>query len=205
MRLNPKTRTFGVTSRKLLGYMVNERGIEMDPNKIRLILNMLTQRIEKDIRGFLGRLQYINRFIARLIDICEPIFRLLRKSQPIVWDDQCQRAFERIREYLLSPLVLVSPTPGCPLLLYLPVLDIALRCMLALLDDSKKKQAIYYLSKRMLDYEMRYVMIERFCLALVWATRRLRDYMTEYSVHLISCLDFLRYFFDWFTQDGWYS
>ena len=196
MRLNPKTSTFGVTSGKLLGYMVNERGIEVDPNKIRLILNMLMPRIEKYIRGFLGILQYISRFIVRLTNICEPIFRLLRKSQPIVWDDQCQRAFERIREYLLSPLVLVSPTPGYPLLLYLSVSDIALRCMLALLDDSKKKQAIYYLSKRMLDYEMRYVMIERFCFALVWATRRLRHYMIEYSVHLISCLDSLRYLFD---------
>ena len=48
----------------------------------------------------------------------------------------------------------------------------------------------------MLDYEMRYVMIERYCLALVWATRRLRHYMTEYSVHLISRLDPLRYLFD---------
>ena len=43
---------------------------------------------------------------------------------------------------------------------------------------------------------MRYVMIERLCLALVWATKRLRHYMTEYSVHLISRLDPLRYLFD---------
>ena len=43
---------------------------------------------------------------------------------------------------------------------------------------------------------MRYVMIERLCLALVWATRRLRHYMTEYLVHLISRLDPLRYLFD---------
>ena len=48
----------------------------------------------------------------------------------------------------------------------------------------------------MLDYEMRYVTIERYCLALVWATRRLRHYMTEYSVHLIYCLDPLRYLFN---------
>ena len=41
MRLNPKKYTFGVTSRKLLGYMVSERGIEADPNKIRAILYML--------------------------------------------------------------------------------------------------------------------------------------------------------------------
>ena len=96
----------------------------------------------------------------------------------------------------MSPLVLVPPTPGRPLLLYLSVSDIALGCMLAQLNDSGKKRAIYYLSKRMLDYEMRYVMIECFCLALVWATQRLRHYMTEYSVHLISHLDPLRYLFD---------
>ena len=126
MRLNPKKYTFGVTSGKLLGYIVNERGIEADPNKIKAILDMSTPRNEREIRGFLGRLQYISRFITGLIDICEPIFRILKKSQPTVWDDQCQRAFERIREYLLSPPVLVPLTPGRPLLLYLSVSYIAL-------------------------------------------------------------------------------
>ena len=86
--------------------------------------------------------------------------------------------------------------PGRPFLLYLSVSDMALGCMLAQLDDSRKKQAIYYLSKRMLEYEMRYVMIECLCLALVLATRRLRHYMTKYSVRLISRLDSLRYLFD---------
>ncbi|WKA07083.1 hypothetical protein VitviT2T_024949 [Vitis vinifera] len=138
LRLNPKKCTFGVTSGKLLGYMVSERGIEVDPDKIRAILDMPAPRTEREVRGFLGRLQYISRFIARLIDICEPIFRLLRKSQPTVWDYQCQSAFERIREYLLSPPVLAPPTPGRPLLLYLSVSDVALGCMLAQLDDLGK-------------------------------------------------------------------
>nr|CAN65457.1 hypothetical protein VITISV_031126 [Vitis vinifera] len=144
---------------------------------------MPAPRTESEIRGFLGRLQYISRFIPRLTNIYEPIFRLLRKSQPTVWDDQCQRTFEKIREYLFSPPVLVPPTP-------------ALECMLTQLDDLGKERVIYYLSKRMLDYETRYVMIERFCLPLVWATQRLRHYMTKYSMHLISRLDPLRYLFD---------
>ncbi|RVW69023.1 Retrovirus-related Pol polyprotein from transposon 17.6 [Vitis vinifera] len=138
---------------------------------------MPVPRTEKEIRGFLGRLQYISRFIARLTDICEPIFRLLRKNQPTVWNDDCQFAFEKIKEYLLSPPVLVPPTPRRPLLLYLSVSDMALGCMLAQIDDLGKERAIYYLT-------------------LVWATRRLRHYMTEYSVHLISRLDPLRYLFD---------
>ena len=80
LRLNPKKCTFRMTSGKLLGHMVSERGIEVDPNKIKAILNMPVPRTKKDIRGFLGKLQYISRFIARLTNICEPIFRLLRKN-----------------------------------------------------------------------------------------------------------------------------
>ena len=87
LRLNPKKCTFGVTSRKLLGHIVSERGIEVDSEKIRAILDMPAPRTEREIKSFLGRLYYINRFIARLTDICEPIFCLLKKSQPTVWDD----------------------------------------------------------------------------------------------------------------------
>ncbi|RVW77925.1 Retrovirus-related Pol polyprotein from transposon 17.6 [Vitis vinifera] len=99
LRLNPKKCTFGVTSGKLLGYMVSERGIEVDPDKIRAILDMPAPRTE-------------------------------RRSEAS-WADfstSCQRAFERIREYLLSPPVLAPPTPGRPLLLYLSVSDVALGC-----------------------------------------------------------------------------
>ena len=56
LRLNPKKCTFGVTYGKLLGHMVNERGIEVDLDKIKAILDMPMPRIEKEIRGFLGRL-----------------------------------------------------------------------------------------------------------------------------------------------------
>ena len=74
LRLNHKKCTFGMTSGKMLGYMVNERGIEVDLDKIRAILDIPALRSEREIRGFLGRLQCISRFIAGLIDICEPIF-----------------------------------------------------------------------------------------------------------------------------------
>ena len=78
--MNPKKCTFGVTFGKLLGHIISERGIEVDPKKIKAIIDMPALRIEKDIRGFLSRLQYINRFITKLIDICEPILRLLKKN-----------------------------------------------------------------------------------------------------------------------------
>ena len=90
LRLNPKKCTFEVTYGKFLGYMISEKGIKADPDKIRVILDMSPPQTEIEIQGFLGRLQYISRFVVRLTDTCEPIFRLLRKKQPKIWDDQCQ-------------------------------------------------------------------------------------------------------------------
>ena len=52
--MNPKKCTFGVTSRKLLGHIISEHGIKVDPENIRAILDMPTLRIEREIRGFLG-------------------------------------------------------------------------------------------------------------------------------------------------------
>ena len=60
LRLNPQKSTFEVTTRKLLGLLVGDRGIEVDPSKIKAILEMPPPRSEKEIKGFLGRLQYIS-------------------------------------------------------------------------------------------------------------------------------------------------
>ena len=171
LRLNPKKCAFRVTSGRLLGFVVSQKGIEVDPAKAKAILNMPPPCTEKELRGFLDRLQYINRFICQLTDVCEPIFKLLKKNQPKDWNEQCQATFERVKEYLQSPPVLAPPISGCPLLLYLSTSDIALGFMLAQYDDHGKERAIYYLSKKMLDYELKYTTIEKTCLALVWVTK----------------------------------
>ena len=67
MRLNTKKCVFGVTSGKLLGHIVNERGIEVYSNKIKAIQEMPVPKTKKDVRGFIGKLQYISRFIASLL------------------------------------------------------------------------------------------------------------------------------------------
>ena len=66
LRLNPQKCTFRVTTGKLLWFLVSNRGIEVDPSKIKTILKMSPPKSEKEIRGFLGRLQYISRFISKL-------------------------------------------------------------------------------------------------------------------------------------------
>ena len=83
LRLNPQKCTFGVIARKLLGFLASNRGIKVDPSKIKAILDMPPSKNEKEIRGFIGRFQYISFFIAKLTFTYEPIFKLLRTNEPI--------------------------------------------------------------------------------------------------------------------------
>jgi ribonuclease HI len=203
LRLNPKKCMFGVTSGKLLGFIVSQRGIEVDPDKIKAILEMKEPRTEKEIRGFLGRIQYISRFIAQLTTICEPMFKLLKKDVPVKWNNQCQVAFDRIKNYLLNPPILMPPLQDKPLLLYLSTTDTAMGALLAqYIEESRKENAIYYLSKKMTEGETKYSTLEKTCVALVWATQKLKHYLLSFPVLLLAQLDPLKYLLEKPIQDG---
>ncbi|RDX89184.1 Retrovirus-related Pol polyprotein, partial [Mucuna pruriens] len=80
LRLNPAKCTFEVRMGKLLGFIVNKRGIELDPDKVKVIRNIPAPKSEKEVRGLLGRFNYIARFISQLTATCSLMFKLLRKN-----------------------------------------------------------------------------------------------------------------------------
>ncbi|XP_058189210.1 uncharacterized protein LOC131306800 [Rhododendron vialii] len=181
MRLNPLKCTFGVMVGKMLGFMIRAHGIEVDPSKIKAILEMEPPQSEKEVRGLLGKIQFISRFIAKLTSTCEPTFCLLKKDLKFEWNDRCQKAFEAIQKYLQNPPILMPPIPGKPLIFYLSVTPSAMGCMMAQEGEDGVKRAIYYLSKNMVGCEERYTPLEKTCWALMWATKKLRRYMLAYS------------------------
>ncbi|XP_050877512.1 uncharacterized protein LOC127081282 [Lathyrus oleraceus] len=129
LRLNPNKCTFGVRSGKLLGFLIGERGIGVDHTKLKAIREMHEPRTKKEVHGFFGRLNYIARFISNLTAACEPMLKLLRMDQAVVWNNNYQREFERIKEYLQEPPVLMPLVEGRPLIMYLTVLDELMGCM----------------------------------------------------------------------------
>ena len=84
----------------------------MDPPKSQAIKDMLAPKTEKQVWSFLGRINYIARFIEKLIATCNPLFKLLKKDTMTEWIDECQVAFERIKQYFLNPSILVPQTLG---------------------------------------------------------------------------------------------
>ncbi|GAB2301338.1 hypothetical protein Dimus_038961 [Dionaea muscipula] len=62
MKLNPKKCIFGVTSGKLLGFVVTKRGIKANPDKIQAIDNMAPPRNIREVQQLTGRMVALNRF-----------------------------------------------------------------------------------------------------------------------------------------------
>ena len=87
----------------------------------------------------------------------------------------------------MKPPILVPSVPEKPLLLYLTTTDTAMGALLAqYLEETRKENAIYYINKKMLPYEEKYSPLKKTCVALVWASRKLRHYMLAYKVLLIA-------------------
>ena len=94
----------------------------------------------------------------------------------------------------MKPPILVPPVLEKPLLLYLTITNTTMGSLLAqYLEETRKENEIYYINKKMLPYEENYSPLEKTCVALVWATRKLKLYMLAYRVLLIARMDFLKY------------
>ena len=88
MKLNPGKCAFGVTAGKFLGFMVSQRGIEVNSDNIRAIIEMALPRNVKEVQSLNSKVAALNRFVLRATDKCLPFFRILKKS--FEWMDECQ-------------------------------------------------------------------------------------------------------------------
>ena len=89
LKLNPAKCTFGATFGKLLRFVVSKKGIEIDLDKVRVIQDLPPSRSQKKVRSFMGRLNYIARFISQMAVKCDLIFKMLRKHNFGEWDEEC--------------------------------------------------------------------------------------------------------------------
>ena len=87
MKLNPSKCAFEVLLGKFLGFMVSQRGIEANPDKIQAILDMEPPKNIKEVQSLTGRVATLNRFVSKAIDRCLPFFKVLRKA--FKWTNEC--------------------------------------------------------------------------------------------------------------------
>jgi ribonuclease HI len=183
MKLNPSKCAFGVYSGKFLGFMVSQRGIEANPDKIKAILEMQPPKTTKEIQRLMGRVAALNRFMSRSTDKCLPFFKTLKKA--FVWTDECQQAFEELKRYLTEPPLLSPSKQGEELYLYLAVSPTAVSSAL-IREEERRQLPVYYTSRALRGAEERYPSMEKLAFALVTAARKLRPYFQAHTIVLLT-------------------
>jgi hypothetical protein len=97
IKLNPKKCSFGVPTGQLLGYLISERGIEGNPEKIQAIINMQPPKTLRHVQQLTGRLATLSRFISKLGEKALPFYRLLRKTDNFTWTAEAQAMFDDLK------------------------------------------------------------------------------------------------------------
>ncbi|XP_057452759.1 uncharacterized protein LOC130744604 [Lotus japonicus] len=164
MRLNPEKCSFGIQSGKFLGFMITRRGIEVNPDKCKAILEMQSPTSVKDVQKLTGRIAALSRFLPCSGNKSAPFFQCLRKNKAFQWTKECESAFQSLKEHLSSPPVLSKPVP-------------------VLLQEIKGDvKIIYFVSHALQGAEVRYQKIEKAALALIISARKLRPYFQGFPV-----------------------
>ncbi|XP_075112531.1 uncharacterized protein LOC142182266 [Nicotiana tabacum] len=183
MKLNPEKCEFGVLAGKFLGFLVSNCGIEVNPAQIKAIEeipDILTSK--KEVQRLTERIPALGRFVSKSLEKCFKFFSSLKKQNQFEWSEECQQALKNLKAYLSNPPLLAKPKDGEKLLIYLTVSKVVVSAVLVRKDQGKQSP-IYYVSKSLLDAETRYPHLEKYELALIMASRKLRPY---FQCHLIS-------------------
>ena len=95
--LNPAKCVFGLPAGKLLCFLVSNRGIEANPEKIKEITSMAKPVCINDVQCLAGRIAALSRFISRLGEKAMPLYQLMKKTDDFIWNDAANAAFEHLK------------------------------------------------------------------------------------------------------------
>ena len=137
----------------------------------------------REVQSLTGRVAALNRFVSKATDKCLPFFKVLRKA--FEWTDECQKAFQDLKDYLTTAPLLSPSVHGEELYLYLAVSPHAVSSTL-IREEGKVQKPMYYTSRALRGAKGRYPLIEKLAFALITTSRKLRHYFQFHVINVMT-------------------
>jgi len=175
----------GKRSLEYLGHMIGEGHIKPTKEKVSAILNAPAPTTKKEVRSFMGLSGYYRRFVPDYATIAAPLNDLVKKNAPnrVKWEDKHEMAFNKLKQVLVNNPILKLPDVNKSFILRTDASDVGLGAVL-LQEDADVKMPVAYASRKLSDAEKKYSVVERECLAVVWATKKFYRYLYGQQFYL---------------------
>lgn len=180
--------TFASDSVKYLGHIIQNNSVKPLKDNLISIKNFPVPKTQKNIRQFLGKINFYHEYIPRSAIILDPLHNLLRKNQKFVWSDECQRAFDMIKSLLCSQPVLEIFDQDLPINIYTDASLEGVGAILKQIQPNGREKPVAYFSKKLNGAQKKKKAIYLECLAIKEAVRYWQYWLigksfTVYSDH----------------------
>lgn len=160
-----------------LGYSFNEHGIFPSKEHIEAVMEYPVPKNTKEVQSFVGLVSYFRKFIANFSIIAKPLYDLLKKSAVFVFGTVELRAFENLKNKLISAPVLCIYNPNAETQLHYDASSLGFGSALLQKQPDGKFHPIAYYSKRASPAESKYHSFEMECLCIIYSLKRFHVYL----------------------------
>jgi hypothetical protein len=171
---------------EFLGHIVSTDGLKVDPAKIEKVKEWPRPRNVKEVQQFMGFVGYYRRFIENSAVIAKPLYNLCKKDAEFKWTENCQTAFELMKEVLCSAKVMRYPDFKLPFILTTDASGIGIGAILEQEENGVRKPVAYG-SRTLREEETRYTTTELELGAIKWTVKHFKYYLykpfTVYTDH----------------------
>jgi hypothetical protein len=191
VKLNPEKCIFGIPRGMLLDFVMSERGIEANPEKISTIMDMGPIKNLKGVQRVMGCLTALSHFIRRLGERSLPLYKPMKKSDHFTWTLDVQEALDSLKNMLKSPLILTAPTLEEPMLLYISATTQVVSAALVVEREEpgrsqKVQRPVYFVSEVLSDSKTCYSQIQKLVYAILMTKHKLRHYFNAHPITMVS-------------------
>lgn len=183
--LNPKKSIFAVHEGKLLGHIVSKKGITIDLERVKAILELSLPNHKKGLQSFLGQINFIRRFIPNVANLLQPLTAMLKKSAVFRWTGEAKHSFEKVKEALASTPTLVNPNFSKDFFLYAFGSTSSIFAMLVQKNRDNSKQPIAFFSQVLADYEEKYTFVEKHVLVVIKSLKKFKPLISNNKIHIL--------------------
>ncbi|KAL2624237.1 hypothetical protein R1flu_008482 [Riccia fluitans] len=166
----------------LLGHRISCRGIEVDKEKVAIIVELNPPCCVQDVQAFLDSTGYYRRFVWKYVERASLLVQLLKKDISWKWRATQQKAFEDLKLQLVKAPVLIAPNWERPFHVYVDTSAFVIGVVLSQQDEKKHDHPIYFSGKKLTDAERKFSTTEREALGMVFLVKKFRHYLLGYEI-----------------------